>query len=558
METSQCRINPINSLLQHVHSDKFSQKQQWSYRPDENTMSFRSKRTDNTKHDGSFSLSIKEFVQYNHPDYSNIWTLPCLEFFETGRYSPSCSSSSCSSRASRIPSNELDDQGQHLWLQDFNSFSISSTSSFRQQYHSHNRSLSPLNQTYAFTQLTSLTSTQPSLIGSSNFQSSTTRDETESWDRVFDCYENRNDNVVILDNDTNIDTVGEIRKIKTEENDGSTTIISNQLNIMGKSSSSTMIPSTLTPNNDDIPPVDAIYWYELGISLQDMEQDKDAIDAFQQALALDPSMVDAWLGLAISYTNEHQRGKAYDCLEKWLENNGKYMMYSKSSNKNNIMKDRYTSLVDQYLAVARSAPGNLGTTHVRTNLETNDESTPMDEDVQVILGILFYLADDMEKARDCFQAALICRPHDYRLWNQLGSIMMAQSNGEDDALDMYYSALDLNPSYVRARYNLSIAYMKRAQYDLAAQHLVTALYQQQEQQQHQRQGRHSTSHVETTLENKMPSPLWSSLRLVMYMLNLDHLADACNRYDLAPFESFLETQTSSHMQIDKQCCDILS
>ncbi|KAI9301668.1 hypothetical protein BJ944DRAFT_271152 [Cunninghamella echinulata] len=303
----------------------------------------------------------------------------------------------------------------------------------------------------------------------------------------------------------------------------------------------------------------AIQWKNLGMTLQENNDDKSAIQAFSNAVNIDTSLTDAWLGLAISYANEHNRGKVYDCLFSWLLNNQHYqsivkhdLLFLEKEGKNDdglLMKEmhgnhdyeeqllykRHQQLIELYLKVARSIPGH-GDINSITN--SNKEIT-IDTDVQIILGLLFYLSKeekkmmDMEKAMDCFETALSYKSDDYRVWNQLGAIFAQQPHQHHQAVEMYQSALQLNKSFIRARYNLAILLMKMGLYEQAAHHLTVALMDQQT----------SIMEISDIYKSSFDSTeIWSSLRLVMYMLNLDHLAEACNQKDLSQFDYFIHLE----------------
>jgi peroxin-5 len=79
-----------------------------------------------------------------------------------------------------------------------------------------------------------------------------------------------------------------------------------------------------------------------------------------------------------------------------------------------------------------------------------------------------------EKSGDCFRTALHVRPdvrsafdarlecmlkcflQDWLLWNRVGATL-ANSGRSDQALEYYQQALQRNPLYIRARYNMGIA-----------------------------------------------------------------------------------------------------
>ena len=106
----------------------------------------------------------------------------------------------------------------------------------------------------------------------------------------------------------------------------------------------------------------------------------------------------------------------------------------------------------------------------------------MDPDVQVGLGVLFYCAEEYDKAVDCFSAALAStesgstnqREQLHLLWNRLGATL-ANSGRSEEAIEAYEQALNINPNFVRARYNLGVSCINIGCYPEAAQHLLGAL-----------------------------------------------------------------------------------
>ena len=54
------------------------------------------------------------------------------------------------------------------------------------------------------------------------------------------------------------------------------------------------------------------------------------------------------------------------------------------------------------------------------------------------------------KTSDCFKAAL-----NPKLWNRLGATL-ANGNRPEDAMDAYHRAINIEPGYIRARYNACI------------------------------------------------------------------------------------------------------
>ncbi|KAI8584207.1 hypothetical protein K450DRAFT_218657 [Umbelopsis ramanniana AG] len=272
-------------------------------------------------------------------------------------------------------------------------------------------------------------------------------------------------------------------------------------------------------------PSDASSWQQLGFRQQENERDGAAIAALRKAVSMDPTLLDAWLALAVSYTNENCRADAYDCLEAWLQNNEKYKHISRSHGLKGKMvgADRHAFVTDLFLEAARSSPGE-----------------EMDADVQVGLGVLFNVSEEYQKAVDCFKAALASRPQDYLLWNKLGATL-ANSHETSAAIDAYFNALEINPSYIRARYNLAISCINLGQHKEAAEHLLTALALQQSSE----STATDTPLIDEngnqyTVPGGMSDNVWDSLRMVMFMMNRQDLAAHCDGRNLEAFRGIYD------------------
>ncbi|TYI31666.1 hypothetical protein ES332_A04G000200v1 [Gossypium tomentosum] len=85
------------------------------------------------------------------------------------------------------------------------------------------------------------------------------------------------------------------------------------------------------------------------------------------------------------------------------------------------------------------------------------QMSPEDVDVHIVLGVLYNLLSENDKAIASFKTALKLKPNDYSLWNKLGATQ-ANSVQSADAILAYQQALDLKPNYVRAWANMGISY----------------------------------------------------------------------------------------------------
>lgn len=68
------------------------------------------------------------------------------------------------------------------------------------------------------------------------------------------------------------------------------------------------------------------------------------------------------------------------------------------------------------------------------------QMSPDDADVHVVLGVLYNLSREFDKAIASFKNALNLKPRDYSLWNKLGATQ-ANSVQSADAIDAYQQVI---------------------------------------------------------------------------------------------------------------------
>jgi peroxin-5 len=211
-------------------------------------------------------------------------------------------------------------------------------------------------------------------------------------------------------------------------------------------------------------------WVRLGSAQAQNEKEIPAIRALEQALKQDPSNLEALMSLAVSYTNEGYEATAYRTLERWVSVKYPSLVTGPLDEAKELgftqRIELHQKVTDLFMKAARMSPSG----------------DTMDPDVQVGLGVLFYAADEFDKAIDCFEAALAStengvvnqRQNLHLLWNRLGATM-ANSGRSEEAIQAYEHALELRPNFVRARYNLGVSCINMGVLPEAAGHLLGAL-----------------------------------------------------------------------------------
>ncbi|KAK5208727.1 Peroxisomal membrane signal receptor PTS1 [Exophiala xenobiotica] len=212
-------------------------------------------------------------------------------------------------------------------------------------------------------------------------------------------------------------------------------------------------------------------WVLLGAAQAQNEKEAPAIRALETAVRLDPNNLDALMSLAVSYTNEGYDSTAYRTLERWLS-----VKYPHIHPPQDLSESSEVGFTDRILLHAKVVKLFIKAAQLSPSGEK------MDPDVQVGLGVLFYGNEDFEKAVDCFRAALEStetglanrQGQVHLLWNRLGATL-ANSGRSEDAISAYCKALEVNPNFVRARYNLGVSCINIGCYPEAAGHLLGAL-----------------------------------------------------------------------------------
>lgn len=206
-------------------------------------------------------------------------------------------------------------------------------------------------------------------------------------------------------------------------------------------------------------------WRLLGQCNADNESDTQCIAALSTALDLDPYSLESLLMLGVSHANDLDQARALHALKTWIENNPDFQFLSKSNDSQfQEFEDLYGELqsrsslcaqvIDMYTKAAMRRPNDVN--------------------IHTVLGVLYNITGDYERATECLMRAIQLKPDDPRLWNKLGA---TQANGSHSlaAVQSYKRALELKPNYVRALANLGISFANQGMHTEAAQAYLATL-----------------------------------------------------------------------------------
>ncbi|KAL9998864.1 putative tetratricopeptide-like helical domain superfamily [Helianthus debilis subsp. tardiflorus] len=198
-------------------------------------------------------------------------------------------------------------------------------------------------------------------------------------------------------------------------------------------------------------PDNAEGWRLLGVAHAENDDDQQAIASMMRAHEADPTNLEVLLALGVSHTNELEQQAALKYLYSWLRNHPVYGKIAPPELSDSLY----------YADVART-------------FNEAAQMSPEDADVHIVLGVLYNLSREYDRAIESFQTALKLKPRDYSLWNKLGATQ-ANSVQSADAIYAYQHALDLKPNYVRAWANMGISYANQGMYEDSIRYYVRAL-----------------------------------------------------------------------------------
>lgn len=179
---------------------------------------------------------------------------------------------------------------------------------------------------------------------------------------------------------------------------------------------------------------------------------EQAIEKFNNAILCQPDSSDTYLNLAYAYINMGDRDAAIDPLKKVVE-------LTKS-------EDSYVQLSDLYIQKALTAKqaGNKEEGIALFNqsvtvLEEARKLYPNNGDILLLLSNAYIGADKLDVAKDAFKEGVEKEPENKFYRYNYGSLLL-NANELEPASVQLQKALEIDPDYENAIYNLAVTYVK--------------------------------------------------------------------------------------------------
>jgi len=189
-------------------------------------------------------------------------------------------------------------------------------------------------------------------------------------------------------------------------------------------------------------PGSGMAWNSLGVAYGNAGQSAKAIEAYQQALRINPEHAEAWYNLGNAYDNAGQSAKAIEAYQQAVRIDPEFSW-------------AWNNLGNAYDNAGQSAKAIEA---FQQALRINPEYAKAWNN----LGVTYVTAGQSAKAIEAYQQAVRINPEFSGAWNNLG-LAYGNAGQSAKAMEAFQQSLRINPEYAEAWNNLGVAYSQSGQ-----------------------------------------------------------------------------------------------
>ena len=204
-------------------------------------------------------------------------------------------------------------------------------------------------------------------------------------------------------------------------------------------------------------------YYQRGSKTADKDSVKllyaKSIDAFNSAIEIEPDSADTYKNLAFVYMSAQEYDKAVNPLEKLIEKEGNIDGYKFLSEIFYVKGVEFKNKYDNNKVLSDSLEAMKYFDKSINVAEEGRKKYPDDSEILLTLSNAYIAANKVETALEAFKAGVEKDPtNQYYRYNY--GVLLLGKNDFSGAETQFKKALEIDPEYYNASYNLAVTYVK--------------------------------------------------------------------------------------------------
>ncbi len=272
-------------------------------------------------------------------------------------------------------------------------------------------------------------------------------------------------------------------------------------------------------------------YFQMGTKTENTDSTKlfftKSIDAFNSAIEIEPDSADTYKNLAFVYMSAQEYDKAISPLEKLIETEDALDGYKFLSEILYVKGVDYKNKYDNNKVLADSLEAMKYFDKAIKIAEQGRKKYPDDSDILLTLSNAYIAANKIETAVDAFRAGVEKDPtNQYYRYNY--GVLLLGKNDFAGAEEQFKKALEIDPDYYNASYNLAVTYVRWGANINKIADEMGDLNNKEYKEKYQK----ALPHLEKIVQNKKDDPtMWELIGKVYSVLGMQD--DAANAFKKA-------------------------
>jgi len=229
-------------------------------------------------------------------------------------------------------------------------------------------------------------------------------------------------------------------------------------------------------------------WYVLGTTYAKLDQPAKSVEAFQQAVRINPEHFNTRYNLAISYEALGQITKSIESYQQAIRINPDAAKSWYNLGNNYVRLGQPAKAIESYQQAIRIDPEdadtwyNLGIAYNNTGQAAKSmdayqnaiKINPEHANALLNIGVAYRDLGQTAKARESFQQSIRSNSENAIAWGNLGRIY-SDLGQRAKAVEAYRQAISINPEYANVWYHLGMAYGASSETSKAIESFLQAI-----------------------------------------------------------------------------------